>query len=84
MIFEIEFMGRGLRMKVFRVFQEEHPGNQNTPLHASTSMLAMIRHLGKTTINGIYRFLVNRYNKKSGHLSLISYYIEEKEQSKFI
>ena len=37
----------------------------------------------KTTINDIYRFLVNRYNKKSGRLSLISNFIEEKEQGKW-
>ena len=37
----IEFMGRG-----FAVFQEEHPEITITPLHASTSMLAMIRHIG--------------------------------------
>ena len=37
----------------------------------------------KTTINDIYRFLVNRYNRKSGRLSLISNFIEEKEQGKW-
>ena len=42
----IEFMGRGFADEVFRVFQEEHPEIKITPLHASTSMLAMIRHLG--------------------------------------
>ena len=40
------FMGRGFADEVFRVFQEEHPEIKITPLHASTSMLAMIRHLG--------------------------------------
>ena len=35
----IEFMGRGFA-------EEEHPEIKITPLHASTSMLAMIRHLG--------------------------------------
>ncbi len=44
----IEFMGRGFADEVFRVFQEEHPEIKITPLHASTSMLAMIRHLGAT------------------------------------
>ena len=39
----IEFMGRGFADEVFRVFQEEI---KITPHHASTSMLAMIRHLG--------------------------------------
>ncbi|RGI17010.1 DUF4325 domain-containing protein [Ruminococcus sp. TF08-4] len=42
----IEFMGRGFADEVFRVFQEEHPEITITPLHASTSMLAMIRHIG--------------------------------------
>ena len=42
----IEFMGRGFADEVFRVFQEEHPEIKITPLHASTFMLAMIRHLG--------------------------------------
>ena len=42
----IEFMGRGFADEVFRVFQEEHPEIKITPLHASTSMLAMIRLLG--------------------------------------
>lgn len=42
----IEFMGRGFADEVFRVFQEEHPEIKITPLHASTSMLAMIRYLG--------------------------------------
>ena len=37
---------RGFADEVFRVFQEEHPEIKITPLHASTSMLAMIRHLG--------------------------------------
>ena len=37
----------------------------------------------KTTINDIYRFLVNRYNRKSGRLSLIFNFIEEKEQGKW-
>lgn len=31
----------------------------------------------------MYRFLVNRYNRKSGRLSLISNFIEEKEQGKW-
>lgn len=42
----IEFMGRGFADEVFRVFQAEHPETKITPLHASTSMMAMIRHLG--------------------------------------
>ena len=43
----IEFQwGVGFADEVFRVFQEEHPEIKITPLHASTSMLAMIRHLG--------------------------------------
>ena len=42
----IEFMGQGFADEVFRVFQEEHPEIKITTLHASTSMLAMIRHLG--------------------------------------
>lgn len=42
----IEFMGSGFADEVFRVFQEAHPEIKITPLHASTSMLAMIRHLG--------------------------------------
>lgn len=85
MIFgELNSWGRGFADEVFRVFQEEHPEIKITPLHASTTMLAMILpSRRKTTINDIYRFLVNRYNRKSGHLSLISYYIEEKEQGKW-
>lgn len=43
----IEFMGRGFADEVFRVFQSEHPDMKITPLHASTSMMAMIRHLGR-------------------------------------
>ena len=42
----IDFMGQGFADEVFRVFQEEHPEITITPLHASTSMLAMIRHIG--------------------------------------
>ena len=80
----IEFMGRGFADEVFRVFQEEHPEIKITPLHASTYYVSDDSpSRRKTTINDIYRFLVNRYNKKSGHLSLISYYIEEKEQGKW-
>lgn len=42
----IEFMGRGFADEVFRVSQSEHLERKITPLHASTSMMAMIRYLG--------------------------------------
>ena len=79
----IEFMGRGFADEVFRVFQEASGDKDYTASckHVHVSDDSPSRR--KTTINDIYRFLVNRYNRKSGHLSLISYYIEEKEQGKW-
>lgn len=66
-----EFMGCGFADEVFRVFQEEHPEIKiytASCKHIHVSDDSPSRR--KTTINDIYRFLVNRYNRKSGRLSL--------------
>ena len=61
---------------------KKHDERRNEILNAAEKLFAGKGYM-KTTINDIYRFLVNRYNRKSGRLSLISNFIEEKEQGKW-
>lgn len=44
---DIEFMGQGFADEIFRVFQNEHPDIELIPLHASPSILGMIKHVQK-------------------------------------